>query len=100
MFYLCDNPALLKAVKKSIGESDVSRSARHRHFMAIKELQERTIAGTATFLVKVKVHRGEPANEEADVQADKAISSQDVPTEWRDRTKSSQGKSLAGKKVR
>jgi len=33
MLYLCDNPALLKAVKKSIGESDVSRSARHRHFM-------------------------------------------------------------------
>jgi len=46
------------------------------------------------------VHRGEPANEEADVQADKAISSQDVPTEWRDRTKSSQGKSLAGKKIK
>jgi len=34
----------------------------------------------------VKVHRGEPVNEEADVQTDKAISSQDVPTEWRDRT--------------
>ena len=38
------------------------------------------------FLVKVKAHRGEPANEEADIQADKAISGKDVPTEWRDRT--------------
>jgi len=32
------------------------------------------------------VHRGEPANEEADIQADKAISGKDVPTEWHDRT--------------
>ena len=40
------------------------------------------------FLVKVKAHRGEPANEEADIQADKAIqvSGKDVPTEWHDRT--------------
>jgi len=39
-----------------------------------------------TFLVKVKVHQGEPANEEADIQTDKAISGKDVPTEWHDRT--------------
>ena len=31
-------------------------------------------------------HRGEPTNEEADIQADKAISGKDVPTEWHDRT--------------
>ena len=37
-------------------------------------------------MVKVKAHRGEPANEEAKIQADKAISGQDVPTEWHDRT--------------
>ena len=43
-------------------------------------------AGAATFLVKVDAHRGEPANEEADIQADKAISSNDVPVEWHDRT--------------
>jgi len=34
----------------------------------------------------VKARRGEPANEEADIQADKAISGKDVPTEWHDRT--------------
>ena len=41
-----------------------------------------------TFLVKVKAHRGEPANEEADIQADKAvsISGKDVSTEWHDMT--------------
>jgi len=53
---------------------------------AIEELRKRTTASAATFLVKVKVHRGEPANEEADIQADKAISGKDVPTEWHDRT--------------
>jgi len=54
---------------------------------AIEELRKRTTAGAATFLVKVKAHRGEPANEEADIQADKAISGKDVSTEWHDRTK-------------
>ena len=33
----------------------------------------------------MKAHRGEPANEEADIQADKAISGKNVPTEWHDR---------------
>jgi len=40
---------------------------------AIEELQKGTTAGAATFLFKVKVHRGEPANEEADIQVDKNI---------------------------
>ena len=34
----------------------------------------------------MKAHRGEPANEEADIKADKAISGKDFPTEWHDRT--------------
>jgi len=53
---------------------------------AIEELRKRTKAGAVTFLVKVKAHRGEPAHEEADIQADKAISVKDVHTEWHDRT--------------
>ena len=36
---------------------------------AIEELRQRTTAGAATILVKVKAHRGEPANEEANIQA-------------------------------
>jgi len=68
---------------------------------AIKELRKRKIAGAAIFLVKVTAQRGEPANEEADIQADKAISSKDVPMEWHDRTnrQSSHSKSLARKEV-
>jgi len=53
---------------------------------AIEELRGKKTAGAATFLVKVKAHRGESANEEADIQVDKAISGKDVPTEWHDRT--------------
>jgi len=57
------------------------------------------------YLVKVKANRGEPANEEADIQADKAISGKDVPTEWHNRTNRADftmthGKSLTGKEVR
>jgi len=52
---------------------------------AIKELRKRTTAEAATLLVKVKAHRGEPTNEEADIQADKAISSKEIPTEWHNR---------------
>jgi len=53
---------------------------------AIEELRKRTTARAVTFLVKVKAHRGEPANGETDIQADKAIAGKDVPTEWHDRT--------------
>ena len=49
---------------------------------AIELLRAIIEAGTATFLVKVKAHRGEPANEEADILADKAISDELVPKEW------------------
>ena len=41
---------------------------------AIEILRKRIAARTATLLVKVKAHRGEPANEGADIVADKAIS--------------------------
>jgi len=50
---------------------------------AIKEVPKKkrkmTKTGAATFLVKAKAHRGEPANGEADIQGDKAISSKDIP---------------------
>ena len=90
MLYLFNNQALLKAVKRWIGESRKATlvGAPNADILleAIEVLRKRTTAGAATFLVKVKAHRGEPANEEADIQADKAISGKDVPTEWHDRT--------------
>ena len=53
---------------------------------AIEILQKRIAAGTATFLVNVKAHRGEPANEAANILADKAISDPKVGKEWCQRT--------------
>jgi len=52
----------------------------------IEILRKRIAAGTATFLVKVKAHRREPANEAADILADKAISDPKVGKEWCQRT--------------
>ena len=49
---------------------------------AIEILRKRIAAGTATFLVKVKAHGGEPATEGADILADKAISDPKVGKEW------------------
>ena len=49
-------------------------------------LRKRIAAGTATFLVKVKAHRGEPANEGAYILADKAISDPKVGKKWCQRT--------------
>ena len=53
---------------------------------AIEILRKRIALGTATFLVKVKAHRGEPANEGADILADKATSDPKVGKEWCQRT--------------
>ena len=101
MLYLCDYQALLKTVMRWVGEggkatltgapdADILREA-------IELLRARIEAGTATFVVKMKAHRGEPANEEADILADKAISEELVPKEWRKRTSRavSHGKNLA-----
>jgi len=85
-----DNQALLQAVKRCVGKGGkatlVGAPDADILLEAIEELRKRTTARAATFLVKVKAHRGELANEETDIQADKAISGKDVPTEWHDRT--------------
>jgi len=55
---------------------------------AFEEVRKRTTAGAAMFLVKMKAHRGEPTKEEADIQANKAISSKIVIKKWHNRTNS------------
>jgi len=86
LLYLCDNQSLLKAVNKWIGEGGkaalVGASDAGILAAAIEILRKRT----ATFLVKVKAHRGEPANEGTDILADKAISDPKVGKEWCQRT--------------
>jgi len=90
LLYLCDNQSLLKAVTRWIGEGGkatlVGAPDADILAAAIKILRKRIAAGTATFLVKVKAHRGEPANEGADILADKAILDPKVGKEWCQRT--------------
>ena len=84
LLYLCDNQSLLKAVNRWISEDGKATSvgAPDADILAaaIEILQMRIAAGTATFLVKVKAHRGEPANE-ANILAHKAISDPKVGKE-------------------
>jgi len=81
---------LLKAVTRWIGEGGkatlVGAPDADILAAAIEIIRKRIAAGTATFLVKVKVHRGEPANEGADILADKAISDPKVGKELCQRT--------------
>jgi len=87
---LCDNQSLLKAVSRWIGEGEKATLVRAPDAdilaAAIEILRKGIAAETATFLVKVKAHRGEPANEKADILADKAISDPEVGKEWCQRT--------------
>jgi len=77
---------LLKAVSRWIGEGGkatlVGAPDADILAAAIEILRKRIAAGTATFLVKVKVHRGEPANEAADILANTAISDPKVGKKW------------------
>ena len=90
LLYLCDNQSLLKAVHWWIGEGGkatlVGAPDADMLAAAIEILRKRIAAGTATFLVIVKAHRGEPANEGANILADKAISDPNVCKEWCQRT--------------
>ena len=106
MLYLCDNQALLKAVKRWVGEGGkatlVGAPDADILLEAIEELRKRTTAGAATFLVKVKVHRGEPAMKKPTSKQTRLFHAKMFP---RNGTTGqieqfSHGKSLAGKEVR
>jgi len=62
LLYLCDSQSFLKAVTKWIGEGGkamlVGAPDAEILAAAIDILRRRIAAGTATFLVKVKAHRG------------------------------------------
>jgi hypothetical protein len=50
----------------------------------ILKLQKRVEAGATTLLIKVKVHRGEPLNEEADIRAEIGRLKEYKETIWND----------------
>ena len=74
LLYLTDSEASLQAIHKWIGcgarlnlskspDADILKDI-------ILKLQKRVEAGVVTLLIKVKVHRGDPLNEEADIRAE------------------------------
>jgi len=76
----------LKAVNRWIGEGGKATLVGAPDADILVAAIESIAAGTATFLVKVKAHRGETVNEGADILADKAISDPKVGKEWCQRT--------------
>ncbi len=52
----------------------------------IIKLQKRVIAGAATLLVKVKAHRGDPLNEEADIRAEMGLHKEQKEVRWNNPT--------------
>ena len=55
-------------------------------WVIIEQLRKRTEGGMRTFLVKIKAHRGEPLNEQADTQAGEASQLSDDHLKWIQRT--------------
>jgi ribonuclease HI len=90
MIYLCDNQALLKAVQKWTGEGPKATMVNAPDADILREIIEllraRVNSGAATFLIKVKAHRGEPLNELADTLAEEAREAAKENREWIART--------------
>ncbi len=72
--YLTDIETNLQNINKWIGVGSKLNLAKTADADVLKviviKLQERLKAGTATLLIKVKVHRGDPLNEESDIRAE------------------------------
>ena len=52
----------------------------------IIKLQKRVKSGAATLLIKVKAHRGDPLNEEADIRAEMGRLKEDKEKTWSTQT--------------
>ncbi len=71
---LCDSAAVLCAIKKWVGQGGKATLATAPDVDILREivclLTQSVRARRATFLIKVKSHRGEPINERADTLAE------------------------------
>jgi ribonuclease HI len=87
---LCDNEAVLRVIRKWVGQGGKATLATAPDADILREiiclLTQRVRAGRATFLIKVKSHRGEPINERADTLAEEGRTISDDDKRWDDRT--------------
>jgi ribonuclease HI len=87
---LCDNTAVLRAIKKWKGQGGKATLATAPDADILQEivclLTQRVRAGRATFLIKVKSHRGETINERAETLAEEGREVSDDNKRWDVRT--------------
>ena len=87
---LCDNEAVLRVIKKWVGQGGKATLATATDADILQEIillpTQRERAGRTTFLVKVQSHRGEPINERADTLAEEGREMSDDDKRWDDRT--------------
>jgi ribonuclease HI len=83
---LCDNTAVLFAIKKLVGQGGKATLATAPDADILQELvcllTHRMRAGRATFLIKVKLHRGEPISVQADTLAEEGREVSDDNKRW------------------
>ena len=81
---------VLRVIKKWVGQGGKATLATAPDADILREivclLTQRVRAGRATFLIKVKSHRGEPINERADTLAEEGRGMSDDDKRWDDRT--------------
>jgi len=87
---LCDNAAVLCAIKKWVGQGRKATLATAPGADILREivclLKQPVRAERATFLIKAKLRRGEPINERADTLAEEGREISDDDKRWDDRT--------------
>ena len=98
MLYLCDNQALLKAVKRWVGEGGTATLVGVLDadilLEAIEELRKRTTAGAVTFLVKMKAHRREEPRQKGGT-----VSYENRKSTWNSRVRKAIRRGSAGEEV-
>jgi hypothetical protein len=81
---------MLRVIMKWVGQGGKATLATAPDADILREivclLTQRVRAGRATFLIKVKSHRGEPINERADTLAEEGRGMSDNDKRWDDRT--------------
>jgi len=90
LLYLTDSEAILQAIHRWIGCGAKLNLSKSPDADVLKKiiikLQKRVLAGAATLLVKVKAHRGDPLNEEADIRAEMGRRKEIKEVGWNDPT--------------
>ena len=88
ILYLCDNESVLTEVNGWIGEGGKATLATAPNADIMREvlcsLRMRITVGSATFLIKVKSHRGQPMNVQD--MADEGRQEEDDASTWTTRT--------------